>query len=146
MHAISGATRYKVLMGTLLHGAQLVSQPVLVGLVSGPYIQTQLFFCHHEALHQTIIKSRLLHRGSGVCLSSSHELPVLPSVQLQCKHELVRVLAQPLIVLQKVTVPRGVACHQCLQVVLGSLCTILADGLAWLDATPSLATSGANNT
>ena len=65
-------------------------------------------------------------------------------MQPQSKEELVRVLAQPLIVLQYVIVIVGVACYKVIQLVLGNVFTLLGHGLAWLDATTPLATSGAS--
>ena len=116
LHVTLG-NKYRVLMGKLLHGAQLVNRPVLVDLVSGSHQQTKLVG-HHGVLHPTILKARLVHKSTGVCLTSSHATasPVKP--QRQSKLELLRVLGQPLTVLQEVSVLLGVACHQSLQLVL----------------------------
>ena len=83
--------KYKVLMGTLIHGAQLVSQPCLVGLVSGPHQQTKLVG-HNLFLHPTILKASLLHRGTRMCLRSIHETASCVKFQLQSKLELVTVV------------------------------------------------------
>ena len=78
-----------------------------------------------------------------MCLIGSHETARPGKLQLQSKMELVRVLAQPLIVLQEVIVLLGVGGNQRLQVVLDNVCTKVAHGLAWLDVAPSPAILGA---
>ena len=81
----------KVLMGTLLHGAQQYNQPFLVGLVSGQHSHTNLA-CHHGILYPTILKASLFHTGTGVCLRSSHETASPVMFQLQSKLDIVTVL------------------------------------------------------
>ena len=88
--------------------------------------------------------SILLHIGNGVCHTSRHEAASLVQFQLQSKLELARVLGQPLIALQAVSDSFWVVCHTCVQLVLDSMCTKFAHVLAWLNAVPSIAASGAS--
>ena len=129
-------------MGPLRHGAQLVNQPLLVGLVSGPHQHTNIVG-HHGVLHPTLIKPDLSTEALACFSVAVMKLPDLSSSNGIAKWSLSEYLRNPCYRSKGCSFCLGSTGRQCLQVVLDNLRTKLAHGLAWLDVGPSLATLGA---